>query len=90
MTKLRHSAATLVSAVLGTECHDLAQLMMHTQKEQQKTYNDCIKAVKNVRVSNILQKILTETPVAEADLESADFGQWCNFHILTTFTFCDS
>lgn len=76
MTMLRHTAATLVSGVLGEEDRkDLADLMQHSTREQQKTYNDCFRTLKHVRISNILKKILTESEVSSADLKEAEFGK---------------
>ena len=75
MTKLRHMAATLVSGLLTEgDRNDLAAFMMHSSTVQQRTYNKCLSTLKNVRISTILSKILTESAVDEELLKDVEFG----------------
>ena len=77
MTKLRHVAATLVSGLLTERDRtDLASFMMHSSSVQQRTYNKCTSSLKNVRISAILKKILTESAVDADDLEDVEFGRY--------------
>ena len=76
MTKLRHMASTLVSGLLPeSDTKDLASLMLHSSAVQQKTYNKCLSTLKNVRISKILKKMLTESAVEANDLKEVEFGE---------------
>ena len=75
-TKLRHLAASLVSAVLKPEDRAaLASLMTHSENMQQQSYNDLLATAKKVRISIILVKILSGKELTEADLSAAEYGR---------------
>ena len=86
-TRLRHLAATVVSALLPKDDqHDLAKLMLHSPSMQQATYNDLVQTFKNIRMSKLLYKFLTEVPITEQDLKKAEYG----ISLLLTSTFLSS
>ena len=73
-TEIRYLAVTVVSTVLPEERRDLAQLMLHHETVQQSTYNDANSTFKNIRIANILNKVMTKRRITEEDLAERDFG----------------
>ena len=49
--------------------------MLHNPQVQQDVYNDLSRTGKNVRMSNILNKIMTKEVVAQEDLAEMNFGK---------------
>jgi hypothetical protein len=73
-TKLRHLAVTIFSAILPEETRDLASLMTHSVATQQKKYNESQTTAKNVRVANLLSKILQGKVLTGDDFTPQDYG----------------
>jgi hypothetical protein len=48
--------------------------MMHSESTQQRVYNKCTDVGKKVRISNIMQKIMTKKALNEEDLAPAAYG----------------
>ena len=49
--------------------------MDHSEVVQQSIYNDCLKTKRKIRISNILQKMLTNQKVTEEDLQEEEYGK---------------
>ena len=73
-TQIRHLVVTLISAVLPEEAPKLASFMCHTSNQQQETYNDMLTCGSNVRMSNIVTKVLCNGDLREEDLDEAKLG----------------
>ena len=77
MNTVRHSAATIVSAVLGSEEQaDLASHMAHSAATQQRSYNKVMRDAKSARSSNILQEIFTSERISKDALKGATLGEY--------------
>ena len=75
-TELRKLAATLVSSVLPKEDRaDLSNLMLHSEHTQQASYNQLQSSLKNIRISNILYKILTGRTITGEDMKEKEDGR---------------
>ena len=93
MNKIRHLSATLVSALLpSSDCKQLANFMMHSEKVQQKKHTTTVSDGAEVRISEILKKLLCGQHVTDEDIREADPGEIyiteqcvykCDIHSLT-------
>ena len=64
-----------MSAVSPEDAPELAKFMCHSVQQQQGTYNDMITTSKSVRMSRIVQKILTDSPFEINDFDEATLGK---------------
>ena len=71
---MRHLAVTLVSTLLPKETGDLAKHMIHSEATQQQHYNDSGASFKVVRVSKLVNKVLTKKQITANDLSDAQYG----------------
>ena len=72
MTQMRHMAPTFMTGLLPEQDRkDLASLMAHSSGIQQKHYNKCLSSLKNIRISNVLFKLFSESQISAADLKKS-------------------
>ena len=63
-----------MSSLLPTEKTSLSKLMMHSEVIAQSAYNDSFTTLKNIRVSNILHKVMTGERIQKKDLDEQEYG----------------
>ena len=77
MNTVRHSATTIVSAVLGSEEQaDLASHMAHSTATQQRSYIKAVRDAKSARSSNILQEVFTSERISKDVQRGATLGEY--------------